>query len=472
MVNKKICLILCIFLLVLVSCEINVTSNRDQIYKIDADTENLKFPVYYYDNNCTITNSYIEEESNTLELNIPDIFIKDGNEYKFKSMYNVSLYNTSENIVFPDSMDYLSAQIIRPTKKIILPNDIKYIDLEIRPNVVEDIEFNIYKSGKYLGSKTNPYLYYYGPCDDANKIAIHKNCKFVELGNIKSNHILSVILNNNVISVKGFNEVKDKIKYKEDDGCYYLGSSSNKYYALVSCSDNVSNVNINYRCVVVGELAFKDKMLESLLINDNLKYIDAGAFYNVNGLKEIKLNDDLLFIGEKAFAISKIEKINLPKNIDSVYSIFEHAENLKEVNIEGELKYIYGGSFVETQIESFDFSSICGIFGNAFATSKLKSADLSFVNFNTIPYGAFQSCEDLTNVILNDNIKIIEDFAFSQTNIKEIDLSSVKQLGMTSFGFLGDLNIIYKGGETAFNTNVKNTSDAFYQTNIVIKDKE
>lgn len=77
--------------------------------------------------------------------------------------------------------------------------------------------------------------------------------------------------------------------------------------------------------------------ISSIIIPDNIKRIEDGAFALCTKLKVVILSKNLEQIGERAFAgCSNIRKISIPKSVKAIeYKAFLNCHNLKDIYYEG-----------------------------------------------------------------------------------------------------------------------------------------
>ncbi len=98
---------------------------------------------------------------------------------------------------------------------------------------------------------------------------------------------------------------------------------------------------------VIDRLVFSDcENLTEVILPQTLTRIEADAFHSTPRLKAIALPENLTFIGNMAFAVSGIEKINIPKNVKVIgYSCFASCKSLREINLPSGLTSIGNYAF-------------------------------------------------------------------------------------------------------------------------------
>ncbi len=124
---------------------------------------------------------------------------------------------------------------------------------------------------------------------------------------------------------------KRDAEYKEPDsvinsygyeGCLYLKKltfSSNKIYSTI------------WSCAGSG--------LETVVIKDNITYINDGAFENCKNLKNVKLPAGLTGIGSGAFrGCTSLRKINLPDSLQHIYAYTFWGTSIKKIKLPASLQ--------------------------------------------------------------------------------------------------------------------------------------
>ena len=199
--------------------------------------------------------------------------------------------------------------------------------------------------------------------------------------------------------------------------------------SVISLGDLVFAYNSNLREVIIGNgittipsgAFIMDQLLVNVKIPKNVQYImggqSGGAFETCYSLTNVTFeeNSKLAYIGSKAFALTNINKIIIPKNVVEIDgSAFANNFNLFEVTFE-----------VDSVLRS--------IGSNAFAyTFSLENITLPE---NLLTIGAFAFCgSGLNSVILPKNLVTIGDFAFLESGLNSVTLpKNLTKLGAGAF---------------------------------------
>ena len=143
-----------------------------------------------------------------------------------------------------------------------------------------------------------------------------------------------------------------------------------------------------------------------------------AIFYII--IKDIKLGEHIIDIGEKAFAWSYIKRMTMPDSVKTLgKSAFEHCENLSEIKLSSSL------AIIEEKVFYF-------------------CEDLNEIS---IPEGiriikkeAFSWCKNLRNIHLPNSLERIETEAFMCCGLSEVTLP--KQTIVEEGAFMENCKII------------------------------
>ena len=139
-------------------------------------------------------------------------------------------------------------------------------------------------------------------------------------------------------------------------------------------------------------------------------------------------------IGRGAFEFSvALESVKLGESVSSIgANAFYQCGALTSVNLEN-VETIGNEAFANTTIKHVDLSSVLEIGAYAFCYNNSLVSVKFGDNGIKIGEGAFTSCESLTKLIGEENVKEIDDYAFALTGVVEADLSGIEVLGTQAF---------------------------------------
>lgn len=151
--------------------------------------------------------------------------------------------------------------------------------------------------------------------------------------------------------------------------------------------------------------------LEDVVFSNKLENINSFAFINT-GIKTLKIPDNVNLIQTGCFMGSKIQHIELPKNLTRIGSkTFYQCNNLESIVIPEKLSVISDSCFARcSNLKNVEFLGRVEIFGNE-VFYNCKSLKNFVFSEGTIQLGScmFSGCDNLENVIINRPVK---DFSF------------------------------------------------------------
>lgn len=224
--------------------------------------------------------------------------------------------------------------------------------------------------------------------------------------------------------------------------------------------------------------------LENVNFNEGLESLDWEAFAGCKSLKSVKLPNSLKSIEEGAFTLCEsLESVTLGASVDSIkIRTFDFCTSLKHIDF-ANVKFIgntfKGGNRLENinipaSVDSIDASFIgCPIIksfnvdpANGKYSSKdgilytkdmtglvaypTATADIKFESSVTkIHMGAFGSNENISSIIIPDNIEIIERYVFTNcSNLASVTLGkSVKSIDSYNFPLAGNMKVVNSRAE-------------------------
>lgn len=170
------------------------------------------------------------------------------------------------------------------------------------------------------------------------------------------------------------------------------------------------------KVIAIGENAFEETSIKSVVIPECVTRIDAAAFKSCAELERVTINGKIESIADNAFYnCDKLTEITLPASVKTIgATVFGECDNLKAVNVEN------GGNFVFENgvLYSADKTTAC------FA---LMNTDLSKYEFpasvQNVSSFFFFGHEEITSVKLPEGLKIIDKSLFALCkNLKEVTI--------------------------------------------------
>ncbi len=162
----------------------------------------------------------------------------------------------------------------------------------------------------------------------------------------------------------------------------------------------------------------------TLTIPDSVTKIGEGAFANLEGLKTIIIPGSVKEIGTNAFSYNTtLETVIMQEGVEKIYSwAFAGCSNLKNVTMPNSLNFMGGMSFY-----------YCVNLEEIVIPNKIKE----------IPGNCFAGDVKLKHVVLPNQLLNIKEFAFYTTGISQIEIpNTVNMIGKGAFENCNNLNNI------------------------------
>ncbi|MBR2988987.1 MAG: leucine-rich repeat domain-containing protein [Clostridia bacterium] len=454
------------------------------VEKVEVDFDNL---TYHDEQNCivetdTLTvifgckNSRIIDDITTIgegafsgckglkSIRIPDsVSVIEDNAF-----YGCS--GLTEIIIPDDGVDYIGKDAFGMCKnltKVCLPDSLETIGSGAFPSE-NDYECTVCNGLKYLGNRSNPYLYLVGVDDeDIRRAIIKEGCRFigdyalywcVSLDKIKIPNSVTSIAEHAIEDTFG------EITIYAKEGSYAQTFAKDNKIAfspvkdlttaeftitsgvLYGYSGNREEMEIPEEVTEIAPRVFENnKYLKSVKIHGGVRFIGASAFEGCVRLQSVTTSEGLEIIQDRAFyGCAKLSEVSLASTLKQVgHEVFGDCENLKcycenGINYIGnrDNEFIYLLGLLTDEIKTVNINPRCKFIGSyAFYTcKKLTSVE--------IPSGvigicgeAFDYCSNLATVTLPDTLKYLGDYAFGNcSSLVSVEIpDSVEDLGVGVF---------------------------------------
>ena len=245
------------------------------------------------------------------------------------------------------------------------------------------------------------------------------------------------------------------------NGLYYLVTSdstvevakSEDYYNLTSVviPDTIMVDGKSYSVTSIGYEAFEDcSELTSVTIPNTVKSIGDRAFYECEKLASVTIPEQVTTIGVSAFYdCDELTSITIPKSVSEILIwAFDECDKLKEIKVDSSNMY---------------YSSENGVLFNKDKTKLIRFPG-GVTGAYTIPNGvtnigfsAFNSCRELTSIIIPNTVVNIENYAFDNTGITSVIIpNSVTTIGDDAFEYCSYLTSV------VISNSVTSIGEAFY----------
>jgi hypothetical protein len=180
-----------------------------------------------------------------------------------------------------------------------------------------------------------------------------------------------------------------------------------------------------YGYTQIGDYAFWGDDLESIIIPNSITKIGIGAFRNCPKLTSVTIPNSVTIIDSRAFLnCSNLTSIKIPNSVTGIgIHAFNGCSNLTSIVVEADNPNYDSRNNCNAIIETATNTLIAGC--------KNTIIPNSVTNIGSF---AFYSCDDLTSIIIPDNVISIGDDAFCKTGLKSISIpNSVTSIGYCAF---------------------------------------
>ena len=294
--------------------------------------------------------------------------------------------------------------------------------------------------------------------------------------------------------------------------------------AFYGCS-SLSNIELSNSVSYIGSYTFGGCRLLSIInLPENLSYLGGYCFIDCSSLKKVNIPNGLTTLENGMFLrcsmLSDIEISSENKNFvfengklynnskTKLYFVTNEGadKNLSELTIEEGIKEISNGALnFYTNVKVLNLPSTIEDINKNYITSKIEKINVSENNtkfssdginiynksgeelilsisknktitikngVKSIGYKAFGGCNNLSEIILNDDLERIGEQAFANTSLKEINIpASVKNIDPIAFYLLNmeridvDENNMYYSSDEDFIYNKDKTKIILYYRN-------
>lgn len=234
-----------------------------------------------------------------------------------------------------------------------------------------------------------------------------------------------------IVSVEEDIEIEN-VGAAEGDFEYYV-DSVNELAILTGFTGNYSEVVVPDRLggfpveKIKEEVFLSNKVIEKVVLSDNVKEISERAFRNCENLQFVYLSANLTYIPSNAFSgCSMLSSINVPIGVTGIgSSAFRGCESLNTIQLPDGLSKLGESCFKEcTQLTAINIPDTVRQMGTScFENCESLAIVKLSQNLNVIYSSTFQGCENLNFIEMPPNMQQIYSSAFKKSGLKKIILN-------------------------------------------------
>lgn len=195
-----------------------------------------------------------------------------------------------------------------------------------------------------------------------------------------------------------------------------IGLETIKTRAFRNCN-NLETVDIPYTVQEIRGKAFENDInLTTITLHEGLKEIRGSAFKNNINLVDIQLPNSLEYLGASAFSYcSSLTSITIPNKVIEINGqTFEYCTSLRQINLHNDIISIHGEVFI--------------------GDVNLNNVELP-INIKEIRGSTFEGCTSLTSIVIPEGVTRIGGHAFyGCSSLSYVSIpSTVIEIGSSAF---------------------------------------
>ena len=225
----------------------------------------------------------------------------------------------------------------------------------------------------------------------------------------------------------------------DEYGSVYLGK------VLLYNKGSNDTVAVKDSTKIIANAAFiNNYILKEIKLPEGIIEIGDNCFENCEALKKIDIKEGLKKIGENSFAGSGVEEVKLPESITEIgYGAFNNCKDLSGINLPSGIERIAGYSFENTKylnnIKPDEYG--CKYVDNILLSSENNGSSIIRIKAGTRVIGAqaFENRNDIEEVYIPKSVETICAEAFFQcSNLRKVDFEDgIKLREIHYFTFVG-----------------------------------
>ena len=253
--------------------------------------------------------------------------------------------------------------------------------------------------------------------------------------------------------VNGINRIVSLILPEAADSIAAGGFLRSTFYGFT----NLRHVNTGNGITSIGNYAFDNNQLTSVIIGNSVTSIEYAAFNN-NQLTGVTIGDNVTTIGDRAFNNNQLTGVTIGSNVTTIGDRAFNNNQLISVAIPNSVTSIGNSAFAYNQLTGVTIpDSVAAIGPDTFSHNQLTGVTIPN-SVASIGNSAF-AYNQLTGVTIGSNITTIGNDTFSHNQLTGVTIpDSVTSIGNGAFAYNQLTGVIIPNnvidiGNNAFNNN-------------------
>lgn len=200
----------------------------------------------------------------------------------------------------------------------------------------------------------------------------------------------------------------------------------------------VVNEGKTYSVTSIEEEAIKWSDLTKLVLPASVTELKETAIYSNDALVEVVLPETLTTLGRYALAYNDaLNNVVVPAGVTVIpESCFARNSSMTNIEIKGQYTSIGNGAFYKVPLKEITIPATCKSIGdNAFQLCEELAKVTLNEGLETLSDGAFRQCPKLTEITLPESLVTLDDNVFLEAGLTSVNIpANVKTIGNATFG--------------------------------------
>ena len=258
----------------------------------------------------------------------------------FSSCKKLTTVTIPKTVTYIGSKAFEGCELI---KDVYLPDGLKELGKEAFAGC-ENLNYNEYKDAFYIGNRNNPYIAMIRLSEDIEELSINENTKIIWENALSSlpESIKDIYYPEGVVTIEDQDycqsiSVPNSVEIFRHEVYYYYDFQYNEYENGLYVGNETNPYLIFIKC--------KDASVTEVKINENTVHIGPKAFINCS-IKQIDIPEGVVYIQYEAFSHADIEIYNLPISIKTIAPMNEYTKKINYAGTKEDWAKVDGSDYI------------------------------------------------------------------------------------------------------------------------------